>query len=55
MYLVNRQGYFRSEVTNMDQKDHYEQLLEILANIILNYCYAQMQAEAEELDTGEAA
>ena len=39
----------------MDPKDHYEQLLEIIANIILNYCHTQMLAEAEELETGEAA
>lgn len=39
----------------MAPKDHYEQLLEILANIILNYCRIQVQAEVEELDVDEAA
>ena len=39
----------------MAPKDHYEQLLEILSNIVLNYCYIQLQADSEELVADEAA
>lgn len=55
MYLVNRQGYFRREVNKMDKSENHQQVVDLLAEIIINYLYEQQEAEEVVMDSDEAA